>query len=132
MLNFKALAAGTAMIVILGLSLQLIFLIAATGYTILIRDFPDIQLIAQVLLYCLGAVGYFIIMSASGYVTANIAGKNIYLHAIIIAVLTTGFSILSLLMDSGVNLNAVLFVLAGILFTCLGAGIWRKHQTVTR
>lgn len=132
MFSLKALAAGTALIIILGLTLQLVFLIAATGYTIVIRDYPEMQLIGKILLYVLGGFGYFIIMSASGYVTANIAKKNIYYHAIVISVITTGLSLFSLLKDSGINLNTVLFVIAGILFTCMGGYIWTRHQLDTQ
>ena len=128
MLNLKALAAGTALIILFGLTLQLIFLVAATGYTIMIRDYPDFQLTGKALLYALGGLGYFIIMSASGYVTANIAKKNIYIHAIIIASATTLLSMISLLNESGLSLNSILFVLLGILFTCFGGYIWTKHH----
>ncbi|MCW9014008.1 MAG: hypothetical protein OQL06_09515 [Gammaproteobacteria bacterium] len=128
MINFKALFVGASTIIFFGLLLQLIFLLAATGYTIVIREHPEWQTIGQLLSYTIGGISYFVIMSASGYITANIAQKNVYLHAFLIALLTTGISLISSVREDGFTLNSILFVVSGIAFTIIGGYIWLSHQ----
>jgi len=130
MINFKALLAGIALIIFFGLLLQLIFILAATGYTVLIKDHPELQTIGLIVSYILGAVGYFFIMSSSAYITAYIAEKNIYLHASLIALLTTGISLISSVREDNFTLTSFLFVIAGIIFSNVGAFIWQQHQQV--
>lgn len=129
MINLKAILAGTSLIIFFGLLFQLIFILAATTYTAAIRQHPEWQTIGVILSYFFGTMGYFIIMSFSGYITAYIAKKNIYLHMLLITLLSTGFSIISSVREDSITLSAILFVTAGILFTMIGGHVWIKHQS---
>ena len=128
MINFKALATGIFLIISLILLFQLIFILAATGYTVIIKQYPEWQTIGQLLAYGTGAICYFFIMSTSGYITAYIAEKNIYLHTFLIAILTTGISLVISLREDNLTLNSILFVVAGILFSMIGGYTWIRHQ----
>ena len=129
-MNWKALLAGSATIIFLGLLLQLIFLLAATGYTVVIREHPQWQTFGTVLAYALGILGYFIIMSIGGYIAANIARRHVYRHAILIGAMTTGLSLISSIQAGNITLTSISFVVAGIGFTMIGAYFWlQTHKT---
>jgi len=128
MINFKALFIGITLIIFFGLLFQLFFILAATGYTILLHDYPQWETAGQLLSYTIGGAIYFIIMSVSGYVTASFAEKNINLHTFLIATLTTGISLVTSIREDSYTLNSILFVIAGIIFSTIGGRIWIKHQ----
>ena len=127
-MNWKALLAGSATIIFLGLLLQLLFLLAATGYTLVIREHPDWQSLGTVLAYALGIFSYFLIMSIGGYITANIARRHVYRHAIVIGAATTGLSLISSLQAGNITFTSISFIIAGIGFTAFGAYIWCHNQ----
>lgn len=128
MINFKALTIGIALIIFFGLLFQLFFILAATGLTVVIQDHPEWQTASQIFSYIIGGISYFFIMSGSGYTTASFAEKNIYLHTFLIALLTTGISLVTSIREDSYTLNSILFVVAGILFSMIGGYIWMRHQ----
>lgn len=127
-MNIKALLAGTLFIIVSGLLLQLVFILVATGYAVIIREHPEWQIAGQTLSYILGGIGYFIIMFSGSYLTAEIAKKHIYMHAILITIFSTGISLFASVREDGFTLNSVLFVLLGITFALLGGYTWLRHQ----
>jgi len=128
MINFKALSIGIALIIFFGLLFQLFFILAATGFTVIIQDHPEWQTASQIFSYIIGGISYFFIMSGSGYITASFAGKNIHLHTFLIALLTTGISLATSIREDSYTLNSILFVVMGILFSMIGGHIWMRHQ----
>jgi len=128
MINFKALFIGVALIIFFGLLFQLFFILAATGYTVVLQDYPQLETTGQLLSYIIGGTSYFFIMSGSGYVTASFAEKNINLHTFLIASLTTGISLVTSIREDSYTLNSILFVIAGIIFSIIGGRIWIMHQ----
>ena len=128
MINFKALFIGIALIIFFGLIFQLFFILAATGYTVVLQDHPQWETAGQFLSYIIGGGTYFFIMSGSGYVTASFAEKNINLHTFLIALLTTGISLVTSIREDSYTLNSILFVIAGIIFSMIGGRIWIRHQ----
>ena len=130
MINLKALLAGTVVIIVLGLVLQLILLLLATGYTVFTRDYPELKLISQILSYAFGIFCYFIVMSIGGYVTSNLAKNKIYIHCLIIGLLTTGVSLITSVRDDGFTFNTILFILSGTAFTVMGGYIWIKNESI--
>lgn len=129
MINFKALFIGIALILFFGLLFQLFFILAAMGYTDVIKNHPEWQTAGQLLSTIIGGGIYFFIMSGSGYITASFAEKNIDLHTFLIALLTTGISLLTSIREDSYTLNSVLFVVAGIVFSVIGGRAWIKHQS---
>ena len=130
MVNLKALFIGSATIIVLGLILQLILLLLATGYTVFTRDYPELKLISQFLSYSFGIFCYFIVMSIGGYITSNIAKNKVYLHCLIIGLLTTGVSLITSVRDDGFTFNTILFILSGTVFTLIGGYIWIKNESI--
>jgi len=130
MINLKALLVGSTVIVVLGLVLQLILLLLATGYTVIIRDYPDLKIISQLLAYTFGVFCYFIVMSIGGYITSNIAKNRVYLHCMLIGLLTTGVSLITSVRDDGFTPNTILFILSGTAFTMMGGYIWLKNDAI--
>jgi len=128
MINFKALSIGIALIIFFGLLFQLFFILAATGFTVIIQDHPEWQTASQIFSYIIGGISYFFIMSGSSYITASFAEKNIHLHTFLIALLTTGISLVTSIREDSYTLNSILFVVTGILFSMIGGRIWMQHQ----
>jgi len=128
MINFKALFIGITLIIFFGLLFQLFFILAATGYTVVLQDYPQWETTGQIISYIIGGASYFFIMSGSAYVTASFAEKNINLHTFLIALLTTGISLVTSIREDSYTLNSILFVIAGIVFSMIGGRIWVKHQ----
>jgi len=128
MINFKALSIGIALIIFFGLMFQLFFILAATGLNVVIKDHPEWQTVSQIFSYIIGGISYFFIMSGSSYITASFAEKNIHLHSFLIALLTTGISLVTSIREDSYTLNSILFVITGILFSMIGGRIWMQHQ----
>ena len=131
LINFKALFIGIALIIIFGLLFQLFFIIAATGFTVVLQDYPQLETASQIVSYIIGGTSYFFIMSGSGYVTASVAEKNINLHTFLIASLTTSISLVTSIREDSYTLNSILFVIAGIAFSMIGGHIWVRHENIT-
>jgi hypothetical protein len=129
MIKWKAILAGSASVIILGLSLQLVFLLLAVLYAEMVRDYPYLATPGTIISYLLGFVGFFIIMSIGGYITANLARKQVIIHALIVGLATTGLSVLVSLNTSNLTLKGILFVILGGAFSILGGKIWLHNET---
>lgn len=127
-ISIKALVIGLISIVFMGLSLQLIFLLLATGYTNLLKEYPDLASIGTVISYTAGTVGYFFIMSLGGYITAHLAEKKVDLHCLLVSGTVIGFSLISSVRSDNFTYMSVIFAASGLLFTVIGGRIWSKHS----
>ncbi len=132
MVNLKSLLTGTVVIIVLGLILELILLLLTTGYTVFIRSYPELKFISLLLSYAFGTFCYFIVMSIGGYITSNLAKNKIYLHCLIVGLLTTGISLFTSVRDNGFTFNSILFILSGTAFTIMGGYIWIKNESIER
>lgn len=128
MIRFKALLIGSGTIIFLGLLMELFFLLGATAYTLIIKQYPQWHDIGLMLSYLAGSLMYFIAMATGGYICANFARQHVYLHNLIIAVFTIGLSLFASLDENGFTLNTGIFALSGIAFTLAGGFIWIRHQ----
>jgi hypothetical protein len=127
-ISFKALGIGIISIVIMGLSLQLIFLLLATAYTNLLKEYPDIASLGSVISYGAGIIGYFIIMSFGGYITAHLAQKKIDLHCLMVSGFVVGFSLITSVRSDNFTYISVLFAFSGLIFTLIGGRAWIKNS----
>lgn len=125
-ISIKALAAGSIVIIFLGLVAQLGFLLLAVYYTELTQAYPGLTTPLIILSYLVGIMAFLVIMAAGGYVAANLAPDLKILHGILIGLLTTGLSLIASLNENGLTLMALLFLVCGTAFTVAGVIIWQK------
>ena len=125
-ISIKALAAGSIVIIFLGLVAQLGFLLLAVYYTELTQAYPALTTPLIILSYLVGIMAFLLIMSIGGYVAANLAPDLKILHGILIGLLTTGLSLIASLNENGFTLMALLFLACGTTFTVAGVIIWQK------
>ena len=128
-ISFKALITGIISIVIMGLVLQLIFLLLATSYADLLKLHPELTTAGSVVSYGVGIIGYFFIMSFGGYITANFAKHRIYTHCLIVSGTVIGFSLITSVRSDHFTYMSVIFAVSGIIFTYVGGRYWLKHST---
>ena len=127
-ISFKALLIGITSIVIMGLTLQLIFLLLATGYTNLLKEYPEYSSLGTTASYVAGTISYFIIMSLGGYITAHLSKRMIYFHCLIVSGSVVGFSLVSSVKSDNFTYVSVLFAISGLIFTLIGGHAWLKHS----
>ena len=94
MISWKALSAGIAVVVVLGLLMQLAFTAVVVGQMELSRNYPDYSGVIKTLPYLVGFGGYFLVMATGGFVTASIALNRVVLNAFIVGTSTAGISLL--------------------------------------
>lgn len=129
-ISWKALLLGSATIWLLGLVLQLAFLMVAVGQLMFVKRFPEAAGWAPIVLYLVGLLGLFLTMAAGGYVTARMAPDRLLLHASLVALLGGGLSFLQSLNVGGLTLTGLLLFLLGIPFTFVGC--WLRVRQVAR
>jgi hypothetical protein len=127
-ISIKALLSGIISIVIMGLVLQLVFLLLATSYTVLLKEQPALAPLATVLSYAAGIAAYFFIMSFGGYITAHLAQQRVDLHCIIVSSCVTGFSLITSLSSDRFTYISILFAVSGLVFAIIGGRTWIKHS----
>lgn len=127
-ISLKALFIGTISIVVMGLTLQLIFLLLATGYTNLLKAYPEFSVIGTGLSYVTGIIAYFFIMSLGGYITAHLARKNVHLHCLLVSGFVVGFSLITSVRSDNFTYISILFAASGLAFCIIGGRVWLKHS----
>lgn len=127
-ISWKALLIGSIAIIVLGLTVQLVFIFLATGQVVLSRHYPDFATLARVLLYIVGFLGFAAAMLSGGYLTAMYAQRRLITHGVIVGGIAAGLSFWQSLSVGGATVISVLFFLFSILFTVGGALYWgRRH-----
>lgn len=127
-MSWKALVLGFLTIVVLGLAMQLLFLIMATGATILIKHYPEFSSHERLILLSIGLPLYFIVMFIGGHVTAAIAQYRVIAHCALVAFLGVGLSLWVSFSAGGVSLMSGFFLLAGVTFSVLGGLRWKRKS----
>jgi len=127
-ISLKALTIGISSIVIMGLTLQLIFLLLATAYAHFIKDHPDLTELGTMVSYAAGISGYFIIMYLGGYITAHLAQKKIMLHCFIVSSSVIGLSLITSVRSDNFTYMSIIFSLTGLIFTLAGGRAWSKKS----
>jgi hypothetical protein len=128
MISWKALLAGCATILVLGLLVQLAFIFVVVGFNAVAASWPPLVPWGRPLAYVSGTLVYFGIMSTAGYLTAEIARRHVLLHALITGSLVTGASLLLSLGSGKLTVMSLAFFLSGIVFTLSGALLWRRRR----
>lgn len=129
MIRWKALSAGIAVVVVLGLIMQLVFTSIVVGQMELGRNYPEYSGVFKTIPYLFGFGGYFLVMAAGGYVTASIALNQVVLNALIVGVVTAGLSVSLSISAGGIKPMSLIFFTLGVLFCITGALFWRTRQS---
>lgn len=129
MIKWKALSAGIAVVVVLGLIMQLAFTSVVVGQMELSRNYPEYSGLIKTLPYLVGFGGYFLVMATGGFVTAAIALDRVVLNALIVGMLTAGFSLWLSLSAGEIKPVSLIFFALGVLFSIAGALFWRIRRS---
>lgn len=128
MIKLKALLAGIATIVILGLVMQLIYIFIAVGYVEVLKLYPGFAAVGDPLAKVAFWLAFVAVMALGGYLTAEVAGGRALLHAALVGGVTTVGSLLTSLDAGEITHGGVVFVLGGLLFATLGGYYWQRRQ----
>jgi len=129
MIKWKAVSVGIAVVVVLGLMLQLAFTSVVVGQMALSRNYPEYSSIIKAVPYLVGFGGFFLVMAMGGYVTASIALTRVVLNALIVGAVTAGFSLWLSVGAGEIKLVSLIFFVSGVFFCVSGALLWRTRQT---
>ena len=129
MIRWKALFAGIAVVMLLGLLLQLAFTSIVVGQMEASRNFPEYSRAINTVPYLVGFGGYFLVMAAGGYVTASIARHQVVLNALIVGAVTAGISLWFSLDAVDIKPMSLVFFTLGLVFATTGALFWRVRQS---
>lgn len=130
MIRWKALLAGIATIIVLGLLAQMIFLFFVTGLTVLLKSHPLHAEYGKVISLAFGVPLFFLVMGIGGYVTAFYSREKVIVYGAVVGAIATGFSLIPSLMTGKLTLAGVLFLLAGVAFTALGSLVWKRRNSI--
>ncbi|MDH5765590.1 MAG: hypothetical protein OEZ38_06185 [Gammaproteobacteria bacterium] len=128
MKSFKAILAGCAFIVILGLLLQLLYIFVAVAYIDMAKSYPFLNDISHYFRYLVGLPVFFLLMFGGGYITANLAPENIVRNCLLVAMITMSITVLSALSYSSLTMTGMFVIILSLLSTLTGGLYWRRHQ----
>ena len=122
MKSIKAVFFGCLFIIFVGLVLQLAYIFLAVGYIELAQSFPFLNEIDEYFRYLVGFPIFFLIMFVGGYITADIAEKNVLLPCFIVGLLTAGSMLASAIYDYELTTSG--YFLFGLALVLPMAGGW--------
>jgi hypothetical protein len=128
MIKWKALLAGTAVVVPLVLLLQLLFTSLLVGQKMAHGSYPKLDVVIGVVPYLIGFGGFMLVMLLGGYVTAAVATRRVVAHALAVAALTTGLSLWGSIAVAGVKPMTLVFFLAALICAAAGSLLWRRRK----
>lgn len=126
MRSIKAVVAGVLFIVVAGLVIQLAYIFLAVGYNSLARNYPFLYEISIYFRYLIGIPSFFLVMFVGGLITADIAQKKVLLHCLLVALITIGMMLASVVDYMDLTFSGlVVFVLAAT-STVAGGWYWQR------
>ena len=128
MRSLKAIAAGCAFIIIVGLLFQLAYILAAVGYMSVAKSYPFLNDISVYFKYLIGFPAFFMLMFAGGYITADISPRQILRNCLLVAVITMGLTMLSALSYSEITITGFIVLLVAVVSTLAGGWYWQHEQ----
>ena len=134
MRSIKAIAAGSAFIIIVILFLQLAYIFIAVGYNALAVNFPFLNDITGFFRYLIGIPVFVAIMFAGGYITASIANMNANiktgLHCLAVGIITVGGMMYSVLETSDLTLTGIVVIVLALSATTAGGLYWQRGNNI--
>lgn len=128
MRDIKAIAAGCAFIVIVGLLIQLVYIFIAVAYIYLARMYPFLNDISIYFRYLIGFPVFFMLMFAGGYITADLSPVNILRNCLLVAMITMSITVLSALSYSEITITGLVVMMMSLIFTAAGGLYWQKSH----
>jgi fructose-specific phosphotransferase system IIC component len=129
MRSIKAVIVGSLFIVIVGLVIQLAYIFLAVWYSDLAKSYPFLNEIGIYFRFLVGIPVVFLIMFVGGYITADIAKKNVLLHCLIVALLTVGAMTVSALDQAELTFTGFAVFVLALASTVAGGLFWKRGQT---
>lgn len=126
MKSLKAIVAGCAFIIVVILFLQLAFIFVAVGYNYLAKDYPFLLEITGYFRFIIGIPVFMLVMFIGGYITANIANKNVLLHCFAVGLITTGGMMLSALENSDLTTTGMAVIVLAVVASSAGGLYWQN------
>ncbi len=130
MKSIKAIAAGSLFIIVVILFLQLAYIFIAVAYNALAKDYAFLNDISGYFRYLIGIPVFMVIMFVGGYITANIATKKVWLHCMVVSLLTTGGMMWSALVNTNLTTTGIVVFILALVATIAGGLYWQKGNRI--
>jgi len=125
MINWKALVAGILAILVLGLIMQLGFLLTATWLTVIKNQDQIGPQSLQLLKYSAGFVFASFTLIPGGYLTAQVCKIRVSTHCAIVGILATMISLATSPGSEHATIKGAVFVILGTGMVMLGGVLWK-------
>jgi len=132
MKSIKAIAAGSLFIIVVILFLQLAYIFIAVAYNALAKDYAFLNDISGYFRYLIGIPVFMAVMFAGGYITANIARKKVWLHCMVVSLLTTGGMMWSALANTNLTTTGIVVFILALVATIAGGWYWQKDNRINQ
>ena len=126
MRSIKAITAGSVLIVIAILLMQLAYIFIAVGYNALAKDFPILNDITDLLRYLVAIPIFLAIMFVGGFITAEIARTKVMIHCAVVAMITAGGTTLWAMEGGNLTVTGVVMLILALVATVMGGMYWQK------
>ena len=126
MRSIKAITAGSVLIVIAILLMQLAYIFIAVGYNALAKDFPILNDITDLLRYLVAIPIFLVIMFVGGFITAEIARTKVTIHCAVVAMITAGGTTLWAMEGGNLTVTGVVMLILALVATVMGGMYWQK------
>jgi hypothetical protein len=130
MKSIKAIAAGSLFIIVVILFLQLAFIFIAVAYNALAKDYAFLNDISGYFRYLIGIPVFMAVMFAGGYITASIARKKVWLHCMLVSLLTTGGMMWSALANTNLTTTGIVVFILALVATIAGGWYWQQDNRI--
>ncbi len=128
MKNIVAVLFGSLFIFVVGLTLELIFIVIAVGFVQLVKLWPFLSELGIYFRYILGIPIFILLMFLGGYITAAIARQQVLLNCFIVASLTIGITFTSALSYSVLTVSGTVVIILALLATVAGGRYWQRKS----
>lgn len=134
MRSIKAIAAGSAFIIIVLLLLQLAYIFIAVAYNALAKDYPLLNEISGYFRYIIGIPVFIAVMFAGGYITASIANMHtnmkVWLHSMTVGLITVGGMMYSAMEYSALTVTGMVVIVLALSATSAGGLYWQTGNKI--
>lgn len=125
--SLKAISVGVISILILGLINQLVLIMAAVGFNSLMKWSDAFIPWSSAFTYFMAGLGFIIVMTIAGLLTAHASNNTPYTNAIIASILGSTISLYLSLQQEIFTLLALVFLILGIACSSFGCWFWLKN-----
>ena len=132
MKSIKAIAAGSLFIIVVILFLQLAYIFIAVAYNALAKDYAFLNDISGYFRYLIGIPVFMAVMFVGGYITASIAREKVWIHCMVVSLLTTGGMMWSAMANTDLTTTGIVVFILALVATIAGGLYWQKDNRVNQ